>query len=905
MGIKEDILQRISITNYYSQHVRWKNQHGTNWSGFCPFHDDKNTASFFLEVATGKWFCQGACGEGGDIFTFQQKVRGQNFNEALKDLAAEAHIEYTPQKPSPQNTGKKKSRTPKITEDVLDRLHDNLKESEEAMTYLESRGITREVMSRFRIGLWHTRYDDFIVFPIRKKGKLFTYRFKSYKTGKFWQVPQKEVGQDTVWFFPEPTDDQEIILCEGEYDSLSAISKGLNATNITGGAGTWRDFLAPTFKDRNVFVVYDIDEKGSVGAQTVANRVVHKAKLCKIVTLDLDREKYPNGDLNDFFVKEEKSVDDLKKLFGTASVAVVVPESVQVVEHDGCYWSVKEKRNGEPEIKQITNFTIRLNCRYRMQVNNETTRSIKFVSSSGRCSGDHIITAEDMASGRKFKSFCLSKGDFLFEGSEKDLVDIWYRILAQDPDAKEVFSAFKVGYAKAINAWLFENMTIRPNGNGCDVLLPDESGICWNGNKGYTFTPIETSGSDSIGTSPNLIITNEPTHPTVQNFCKNLVANVGTYDALIGVALSCGSIYYEEIIKKFGCFPILWVYGKLQCGKNEYCGFLMRMFGLGRQDNESIPGIRSTVPITRRLTYFGSIPSWFDEYRNSLNNIEMIKGILRSAYNAAGRSLGDKATFGVVKERMHSPVFISGEELPEDDEALLSRLAIVHLKKKYRQAEYYPDVFRLSSESSAHIYKTIIEKTPDKIKELIEKIEYFRREIAVANKSLNARVVLNYSIVLGCYSVLVNSNDPVFEDHVINGGCIDTRHEEEEQEIESFGSILLSDFVEDINVILSENLPHLRKIDWWKRHEHNGKQVIAAWMSPLYEEWSTRTSRKKGSRVVPWRTILDHMKETNYFIGKKSVKLLGSDENKMYVRKCILLNLDYLPMSIKSWFGLE
>jgi hypothetical protein len=101
----------------------------------------------------------------------------------------------------------------------------------------------------------------------------------------------------------------------------------------------------------------------------------------------------------------------------------------------------------------------------------------------------------------------------------------------------------------------------------------------------------------------------------------------------------------------------------------------------------------------------------------------MIKGALRSAYNASGRSLGTKDSKGVIKERICAPVIISGEELPEDDEALLSRLIVVHLKLLDRNDSYYNDVFNLSQEAGKHIYKLIIEKTEESTSKIMEDIK--------------------------------------------------------------------------------------------------------------------------------------------------------------------------------------
>src|SRR5271165_2917738 len=55
--------------------------------GHCPFHDDKNPSFSVFTTETGlqKWNCW-ACGIGGDIFDFIQKLNGVSFADALASV---------------------------------------------------------------------------------------------------------------------------------------------------------------------------------------------------------------------------------------------------------------------------------------------------------------------------------------------------------------------------------------------------------------------------------------------------------------------------------------------------------------------------------------------------------------------------------------------------------------------------------------------------------------------------------------------------------------------------------------------------------------------------------------------------------------------------------------------------
>jgi len=66
---------------------------GKNYWALCPFHKEK-TPSFSIDAENGLYHCFG-CKEGGNVFSFLQKMEGVSFGEAVRLLAAEAGIDVT------------------------------------------------------------------------------------------------------------------------------------------------------------------------------------------------------------------------------------------------------------------------------------------------------------------------------------------------------------------------------------------------------------------------------------------------------------------------------------------------------------------------------------------------------------------------------------------------------------------------------------------------------------------------------------------------------------------------------------------------------------------------------------------------------------------------------------------
>ena len=65
---------------------------GATMKGLCPFHDEK-TPSFQVTPSRGYWYCFGACGEGGDVISFMQKIDNLSFVEAVQRLADRVGIQ--------------------------------------------------------------------------------------------------------------------------------------------------------------------------------------------------------------------------------------------------------------------------------------------------------------------------------------------------------------------------------------------------------------------------------------------------------------------------------------------------------------------------------------------------------------------------------------------------------------------------------------------------------------------------------------------------------------------------------------------------------------------------------------------------------------------------------------------
>lgn len=161
----EEIKQKLDIVELVGEYVQLKKA-GVNWKGRCPFHNEK-TPSFMVNPDKGIFHCFG-CNEGGDIYTFIQKIEGLDFPEALRLLAPKAGValeQYDPRISSQKN------RLMDMCSVATNHWQENLNTTAglKAREYLAKRGLSETTIKAFKFGYALESWDDLFNF-LKKKG---------------------------------------------------------------------------------------------------------------------------------------------------------------------------------------------------------------------------------------------------------------------------------------------------------------------------------------------------------------------------------------------------------------------------------------------------------------------------------------------------------------------------------------------------------------------------------------------------------------------------------------------------------------------------------------------------------------------------------------------------------------
>ena len=161
MSVITEVKQRLDIVEFVSEYVTLQKA-GRNFKGLCPFHTEKHP-SFFVFPEQQSWHCFGACGTGGDIFSFVMKKEGIDFGQALRVLAQRGGVTLSPREGPSKAEDEKKERLFRINEAAAEYYYHILsatKTGATARNYLTRRNIVPETIKEFRLGFspdaWET-----------------------------------------------------------------------------------------------------------------------------------------------------------------------------------------------------------------------------------------------------------------------------------------------------------------------------------------------------------------------------------------------------------------------------------------------------------------------------------------------------------------------------------------------------------------------------------------------------------------------------------------------------------------------------------------------------------------------------------------------------------------------------
>lgn len=254
----------------------------------CPFHTDINP-SCFINIKKKVFSCHTAgCEKSGDIATL--------LAAKLKTTRAAITLDLA-QRYSLEEEGNV------IDFMAVERFYKEIYTALPLVQELYNRDISDDDIKKYRLG--YDQSSKRITIPIRNREGLFV-NIRKYLPGA--PGPEKmrnSKGHGKIRLFPvEQTSYETIVLFGGEIKAIAA-AKYLNKHNIgaitaTAGEGKLDKSIIDDFTDKDVIICMDIDDAG-ISASKISARKLHRVvKRNRILTLPLDKGKYPKGDINNY-----------------------------------------------------------------------------------------------------------------------------------------------------------------------------------------------------------------------------------------------------------------------------------------------------------------------------------------------------------------------------------------------------------------------------------------------------------------------------------------------------------------------------------------------------------------------------------------------------------------------------
>jgi DNA primase len=156
----ERLKREVSLQRLVEQKGVQLQRRGRDLVGRCPFHDDHGP-SLVISPERNLWHCLGACQAGGSVVDWVMRSEGVSFRHAVELLRADLPAgSISSQPPVKESTVRRlpapveqRAEDAELLGQVVAYYQQTLKESPEALAYLEGRGLrSRELVERFQLG---------------------------------------------------------------------------------------------------------------------------------------------------------------------------------------------------------------------------------------------------------------------------------------------------------------------------------------------------------------------------------------------------------------------------------------------------------------------------------------------------------------------------------------------------------------------------------------------------------------------------------------------------------------------------------------------------------------------------------------------------------------------------------
>lgn len=328
MGINLHSIAVLAELTRYKIHYKFGS--GDEVAVCCPFHKDgqEENPSCFINTKSRLFNCQtGGCEKSGDIVTLLAQHTKVSRNDIIVQLSQHYDLEN--------------ERT--VDPLAVERWHEAIWKADALRNELYERGLTDKLIRYYRFGCNGER----ITIPIPSNSGAYV-NVRLYLPGAPGNLKMKNssgFGKQNQWFPVQQLKYDELLLTGGECKAIVAADQ-LNKNNVGAITGTWGEkgkippAMLRELQGKRIYVCMDVDKSGIEASIKVAKILQLHDIWCSILSLPLDIDKYPKGDINDFCARERgelyplvQEAEEYRANFIDKSLQdIAEPESVELAE---------------------------------------------------------------------------------------------------------------------------------------------------------------------------------------------------------------------------------------------------------------------------------------------------------------------------------------------------------------------------------------------------------------------------------------------------------------------------------------------------------------------------------------------------------------------------------------------
>ncbi len=280
--LERHVIKEVDPAEYYSREIGW----GGEQKMQCPFHKETKP-SFEIRSSDGSAYCYGCRTYVRSIVMFHMLFHKVNRNRALFQIF-DLYLE------------------PLVARNRYLKLIRHLNSKSKPFKTLLKRGIGPEIIRKFMLGYNGERLS----IPIFNEwGYCVNIRLYDYTGKQDVKTYSFKKGYGKTRLYPMVSlASKDVIIFEGEMDTLLAIHHGFSGVTLTGGAGSWKPRFARYFRGKNVTICMDNDEAGIAGGRVIRDSLKH---VCNSLTV-LNLPKKYGKDFSDYM--QHVTIEDFKAL---------------------------------------------------------------------------------------------------------------------------------------------------------------------------------------------------------------------------------------------------------------------------------------------------------------------------------------------------------------------------------------------------------------------------------------------------------------------------------------------------------------------------------------------------------------------------------------------------------------